>query len=217
MAYSDQVKERAYQIWAFESNQNPAETARRLADDIPEMELGISDPVNERTIRNWARDPDLDWEGRAAADIFAGAKFLRHRAQSTLALASPEAAAVLRETMRLNPHVERHIVLKGPDGTYVETVTEFDANIQKLRVQAAQAIVDRTGFSPIGTRETGNVDPPPSTMLVDSERLHEIVKIADPEQREREMQRLENEARGALEADSPRERKRVSAGRIDRS
>jgi len=210
MAFSEDIKERAYKIWAFEANRNPAAVARRLAE-IEEVALGIADPPTDRTIRNWAREDD--WPERANRELFAMAPELRYQAQTTFALAVPEAAAVLREAMAANPWVERNIVVKDADGTRIETVTEFDVNIAKLKVQAAQIVADRSGFSPVGTRETGVVDTPPAQQVSYSGRVKEIMLIDDPAERMRMLEKAEIEARTGITDLAPRTRVAVSKNR----
>jgi hypothetical protein len=211
LAYSEEVKERAYKLWAFEANRNANQVEKMLAQ-IEEVELGIAEPVTARTIRYWASGDG--WSERANSEVYAMAPELRYLSQTTLALASNEAAAVLRESLALDPWVERTVVLKDEHGNqYAEKVREFDVNIQKSRIQAAQIIMDRTGFSPVGTRETGVVDTPPAKQVNYSLRVREIMAIDDPDERMRLINEAEAEARGGLVDAAPRARQAISKNR----
>ena len=176
MAYSEDQRRYVYEMWAMVGGRNAEKTARLLAADPDAQELGISE-LESRTIRNWARDES--WEVRSYEDIYNVAPHIRFRAQSALALGSPEAAEVLREAVNHDCMVTRGIVLKDQDGNQrIEYVREFDVNLFKVKVNAAQLLLDRTGFSPVGTRDTGQLDPPPSIV---GEIIDEIKQADTPE------------------------------------
>ena len=176
MAYSDEQREFVYQVWAFSGNRNAEKTARLVHEHPDSGDLKLSD-LESRTIRNWVKDQG--WENRATEDIFSAAPHIRFRAQSALALASPEAAETLREAATMDCYVERSYILKDSDGNqFLETRREFDVNLYKVKVNAAQLVLDRTGFSPVGTRETGQLDAPPSVI---EELADEIVNAKTAE------------------------------------
>ena len=176
MAYSDEQRRYVYEIWAMQGGRNAEKTARLVREDPDAVDLGISG-LESRTIRNWARDES--WEALSYEDIYKAAPHIRFRAQSALALGSPEAAEVLREAVNMNCMVTRGIVLKDQDGNQrIEFVQEFDTKLFQIKVNAAQLLLDRTGFSPVGTRETGQLDPPPSII---TEIFDEIREAKTPE------------------------------------
>lgn len=176
MAYSSEQRQFVYQIWAFQGNRNAEKTARLVAEHPDADDLKLSD-LESRTIRNWVKSDN--WDSKATEDIFAAAPHIRFRAQSALALASPEAAETLREAATMDCMVARNYILKDADGNMtIETRMEFDVNLYKVKVNAAQLILDRTGFSPVGTRETGQLDAPPSVI---EEIASEIAEAKTPE------------------------------------
>ena len=189
MSYSQEQRDYVYSIWSMQGDRNAEKTARLVLTGSDAGEIGISE-LTSRTIRNWVRDEG--WNDRAYRDIYAVAPELRFQAQATLALASPEAAAVLREAINQSCMVERHFIVKNADGsTEVESRMEFDVNLFKAKVQAAQVALDRTGFSPVGTREQGVLDAPPSSV---TELVSEISRTNDPE----ELLRIERSLRREL-------------------
>jgi hypothetical protein len=161
VAYSEQQRDAVYRIWAFAANRNSVLTAQMVNEDADLAVLGISG-VTDRTIRNWV--DEFDWEYKANEELYKLAPDLRSSAQATLALAAPEASAVLRRVMAMNWEREIPVLHKGEpvllDDGSVMTYKLLDKDVLKAVVQAAQLVLDRTGFSPVGTREIGGMDAP---------------------------------------------------------
>ena len=191
--YSQEVRERAYRIWAFEANRKAELAVERLSGvDL----LGDDDitGITPRTIRNWVREDN--WNDRANRETFAMGAELKFAAESTLALAAPEAAVILRQVMATDPMVERHYLVKDADGTHLETRIELDVNILKVKANAAQLLLDRSGFSPVGTRDVGQLSAPPIVEIASDDRLRALMLIEDRGERERQLVALEAEIRG---------------------
>ena len=176
MSYSDEQKEQAFRVWCLQANRNAALTARMLK----EQESGFD--VTRQTVHNWSVDDN--WAIRADRDLFAASPRLRFQTQAELILAAPESAEFLRKLVRLDPSLGREVpmvvngeILLDADGN-PRMMMIFDEKMLKLRKEAAQLCLDRTGFSPIGSREVGNLEPPPDTTGIEAS---EIRKIADPE------------------------------------
>jgi hypothetical protein len=188
VAYSDQQRDAVYRIWAFAANRNSVLTAQKVNEDADLALLGISG-VTDRSIRNWVDEED--WNYRADQELFQMAPDLRRSAQANLALAAPEASAVLRrvlamEWVRETPvRVKGEIVLGDYGKPLMETVVDKD--VLKMVVQSAQLILDRTGFSPVGTREIGGMDAPRTIIEEADGTLREL----SPEQ----LQQREEEAK----------------------
>ncbi len=150
--YTDEQKEIAYKVWAFQANRNAAKTARLLAtmeDD--------SFTVTRRSVYDWSKE--FHWEDRANRDLYSAAPSLRFKTQTALILSAPQAAELLQKIIALDESlkVERSTLVDGE--WHVERV--FDDKVLKLQLTAAQLVLDRTGFSPVGTRDVGAVDSPP--------------------------------------------------------
>lgn len=173
-AYSEAQKEYVYQVWCYQADRKSERVASILAIDPDAVELGIN-AVSGRTIREWASSDD--WASRAGRDLYGVAPHLRHNAQSTLALASPEAAVRLRYILNLPAEVTRMVRKKDGSPVLDDATgaplyeTYIDVNILKLQVTTGLGLLDRTGFSPIGVREgLGAMDPPPSS--IDAAKQH---------------------------------------------
>lgn len=169
--YTDEQRELAFQVWTFRANRNAAEATRLLAEMGDE---GFT--VSRQMVAQWAREQG--WDRRADQDLFAGAPRLRFGTQTELILAAPEAAAFLRKVIALDPSLMTEAVVDAwEDGERVKKVVRLvDEKIVKLRIQAAQVVLDRTGFSPVGTRDVGSVDAPPE---VDGMKSGDIKAIED--------------------------------------
>ena len=164
MAYSDEQRDMVYRIWAFSADRNAEKTARLVNEDEDCREVGISD-LTSRTVRYWC--DEFDWRRRATAELHQLAPHLRFNAQAALALAAPLAAVALREALESDCLVERTYIVKDGDGAQrLEVRREIDPKLVQLKVQAAQLVLDRTGFSPVGTREIGRLELPPE-MITD--------------------------------------------------
>lgn len=171
MAYSDEQRDMVYRIWAFSADRNAEKTARLVNADEDCREVGISD-LTSRTVRYWV--DEFDWRRRATSELHALAPHLRFNAQAALALAAPLAAVALREALESDCMVDRTFLLKDADGNQrLETRREVDPKLVQLKVNAAQLVLDRTGFSPVGTRETGRLDLPPEMITDLSRRLED--------------------------------------------
>jgi hypothetical protein len=81
--------------------------------------------------------------------------------------------------------VKGEIVLGDYGKPLMETVVDKD--VLKMVVQSAQLILDRTGFSPVGTREIGGMDAPRTIIEEADGTLREL----SPEQ----LQQREEEAK----------------------
>lgn len=133
--YSADVIELAYQLWAFVADRKVYRIPRAAAS--PEWSEVVDGRVlpGLDTLHDWVTR--YGWNQRADRELHAIAPDLRLRTQQTVAMGTAEAAAYLREVI-------------GDD--------EQDA---KVRVQAAVSLLDRGGFSPVGTRGgLGEVDAP---------------------------------------------------------
>jgi hypothetical protein len=133
-------------------------TAKRLANDDDMKTLGVSD-VSDRTIRRWATAEN--WADRANNELYRVAPELRLSAQATLALAAPEAAEKLREMLNVDVYADMPFVVKNEDGsTHIEYVRMIDKDLLKAKMTAIQLTLDRSGFSPVGTRDLGTMQQP---------------------------------------------------------
>jgi hypothetical protein len=98
--------------------------------------------------------------------------------------------------LKLDPVRKKAVVVKDAAGNQsVEYVDEFDVNIFRAQVQAAQLLLDRTGFSPVGTRDVGQLSAPPEMQVSYAAERDRILAIADPEERQREFVLLEDKIR----------------------
>lgn len=138
--YTDEQRDIAFKCWAFQANRNASATVRILAEAMAEDD-GFE--VSRQTIQNWAKAEN--WDDRANRDLFASAPALRFKTQTALILAAPKAAEFLSSSLDLKA-----------DSMSRDAITVF-----KIQSDNAQKILDRTGFSPVGTRDVGTVDAPP--------------------------------------------------------
>lgn len=174
--YSSEQREAVYRVWAFETNRSALATANRIRDDEDMKALGVSD-VSDRTIRRWANEED--WASRANQELYRVAPELRLSAQATLALAAPEAADELRKMLTVEVYVDTPIVVKNEDGsTRIEWVRQLDKDLLKAKMTAIQLTLDRSGFSPIGTRDLGEMAAPKTVR----EALATLIMEASPEE-----------------------------------
>lgn len=175
-SYTEEQKSIVRQVWAFRANRKANETERLLKSD-EFQELGLSQ-LTSRSIRNWSEAED--WDSKANEELYEGATSLRYLAQSEIRLAVPEAARFLRQALEvaaknmMRPIRDKNgASVLGDDG---EPVIELDVNVLKAGISAAQLLMDRGGFSPIGLRELGEIDAPPTAK---SSLVAEIQKITD--------------------------------------
>jgi hypothetical protein len=173
VAYSDEQRRLAMLIWGFKANRNASETARLLAT-AEYADVGL-DGVSRQTIANWARDEN--WDQVIGMELFAEAPSLRFKTQAELILAAPEAARLLRdvvtldESLKTETWITTYETVEGKRTLVHKPVRMFDEKLIKLRVQAAQLTLDRTGFSPVGTRDVGQLDAPPAADEFDPESV----------------------------------------------
>lgn len=172
--YTDLQKDAVFNVWAFEAERNVERTIREIVEDEICRDLEVSD-LTSRTLRSWITDGN--WNKRANDALFADAPGLRFRTQTALILGAPEAA----EFMRLLMHLDESLATDAPifdkeTGEVTGTYKEFNDKLLKLRKDAGQVILDRTGFSPIGAREIGMVDAPPE---LQTDLLKSIGEITD--------------------------------------
>lgn len=160
--YTDEEKEQVRQVWTFRANRNAGEVVR-LLNSKEFAELNCQN-ATERTVRLWAKEGE--WDDRANREIWDGAASLRYLAQSELVMGAPEATRFLRRAVALaEEHMMKPMVTK--DGEVVtdqdgRMVLQLDDRVFRVGVQAAQLLLDRAGFSPVGTREgLGALDSPP--------------------------------------------------------
>lgn len=135
MAHDDEIREQARQIWTWQAGRDAKRTAAILSSEH-DIE------VNERSIQRWVANER--WPQRAAEDLRQLAPGLREAAAAELIAGSLESARYLRA------------VINAAD------VLPPDA---KVRVTAAQLLLDRAGFSPVGSR-----DPVAAPTKVDARR-----------------------------------------------
>ncbi len=178
--YNELQRDFVFRVWAFEGERKSDRVAALLASSEDAKELGVNQ-VSGRSIRNWVKEHG--WDQKANEVLYKDAPALRFRTQTTLILGAPEAAQALRDAIAVDPWQRRPLVISGKvqvdeDGV-IQYEEYFDVNIYKAKIGAAIAVLDRTGFNPVGVRETGRVDTPPS--VVDS--LTRMVEgITDPEE-----------------------------------
>ncbi|HXG72798.1 MAG TPA: hypothetical protein VNJ04_19560 [Gemmatimonadaceae bacterium] len=121
--YSDHVKELALQVWAFGADRNAVKTARMLADDHGEV-------VPVERIREWSRVHK--WLQRAEDLYRDQAPALYDQTKFTLVASAPDAARYLHGCVN-----------ERPDGSY------RIPNPDRMRILAADSILNRTGFLPM--------------------------------------------------------------------
>lgn len=112
----------AYELWAFRCGQNCSAVARILADEYGEA-------IPERTVRYWAESEG--WAARVRDGLRQLAPATREQTIVELIFGALEASRYLRG------------VANGD--------VDLDKVTGKTRVTAAIAILDRGGFSPVGT------------------------------------------------------------------
>ena len=190
-SYSDEQRDLVYRVWAFEANRSSLETARRLVDSDDMRALGVS-AVNDRTIRRWAKE--FGWASKADQELYAIAPDLRYSAQSTLALAAPEAAIELRKLIHLDVERDMPVTIGKGDDAVTIIVRQLDKDALKAKITAIQLTLDRSGFSPIGTREIGRLDTPPTVL----DTLDDAIAKASAE----ELDDIERELKKRLEMGS---------------
>ena len=163
--YTDEQRHMAMIIWGFRANRNSSETARMLSTD-EFREIGL-DGVPRQTIAEWAREHR--WNAAVNKELYRDAPTHRWKAQAELVLAAPEAARILREIITNATWMYVETVVRDTNGIPVvdesgqHAMTElvFNEKLVKLRLEAAKLVLDRTGFSPVGTRDVGTMDSPP--------------------------------------------------------
>lgn len=130
-------------VWGFRADRNASATARLLSGE-EYADLGLAG-VPRQTILEWSNQHN--WAGLIDKELYDQAPNLRYRAQSELALGAPEAARFLRETLTIGGG----------------QLTKEDIALLKVKSENARHILDRTGFSPVGTRDVGHLDTPPES------------------------------------------------------
>lgn len=118
--HSDDVKERAYQLWAFQASRR----AKIVSDLLASGELGDPVDVTERTIRNWATDDG--WADRVRRDLRAIAPDMQEQTIAELIMGALSGARYLR------------------------AVIEDRAEPNKDKVASSLGAIDRSGLSHIG-------------------------------------------------------------------
>lgn len=98
--YPEEVKELAYQLWAFVASRNASEVVRRLATE----EHGGHD-VPYQTVAYWVRE--YGWADRAARDVDSIAPDLRHQVFSELLFAGLEGAKYIRKVIDGDEHPDK--------------------------------------------------------------------------------------------------------------
>lgn len=126
-SYDQATRDLAYRVWLLEASQSPARTARILARDH-------AIPLSDETIRYW-RDTE-DWPGRIADAVRQVGRGQSVQAFIDLVAGGPQSLAFLRTIV---------------DGDFPESDTIPGL---KLRVQAAIALKDSAGYSPLGKAAT---------------------------------------------------------------
>jgi hypothetical protein len=182
--YTDEQKHIAMLIWGFRANRNASETARMLSTD-EYREHGL-DGISRQSVAAWAREGN--WAALINKELYREAPVQRFKTQAELILAAPEAARLLRDIQNLDPSLQTDYVVRNRDGEVVEVVKVFDEKVLKLRLEAAKVVLDRTGFSPVGTRDVGSLDTPPEmdmeTDELSDEDWSDPYKVAAHHQRE---------------------------------
>src|SRR4051812_42576231 len=126
--YTEEQIEAVYQVWAYRANRDQSLTARLIGEGEAKHLADFGDVETDtlrRNISNWERR--LDWNERADREIHAIAPAVRARVQMGLLMALPGAVTTLTRAAR------------GED-------------VPKTAIMAAHGVLDRTGFSPIGTK-----------------------------------------------------------------
>jgi hypothetical protein len=191
--YPDELREHIFKIWAFDADRKAGRAIElALASDLA-GEFDLSQ-VDRRTVNRWALSDN--WHDRANRELYVERYNLRFNTEGTLALAAPQAAARLREASQMDGWVDKPITVKDKDGgERVEMVRVLDVNVLRAAVQAAQVILDRSGFSPVGTREIGQLSAPPEGERTNAGELEEISRIVDPQEKALALAELEKRIR----------------------
>ncbi|HXH56602.1 hypothetical protein [Iamia sp.] len=168
------MRELAYQLWAFVADRKVHRVPQAArSPEWAELVNGQEFPPLD-TLYDWVKR--FGWNQRADRELHAIAPDLRLRTQQTVAMGTAEAAAYLRQVL-------------GDE--------EVDP---KIRTQAAVALLDRGGFSPVGTRGgLGEVDAPRAILAAigDLTGLDDTA-LAELELKQRETTRMrKDEARMA--------------------
>lgn len=166
--YSDEQRHLAMLVWGFRANRNAAEVARLLSTE-EYRDIGL-DGVTRQTVANWARDGQ--WEAKINRELYREAPVHRFKTQAELILAAPEAARYLRETIYAD----------------ASTMTKEEIMVMKIKSDNCAKLLDRVGFSPVGTRDVGQIDMPPEVEAeqdeLSDEDWNDPYKVADFHQRE---------------------------------
>lgn len=117
--YPEEVKELAYQVWAFAAGRD----AKRTHASLTAGEHGDPVEVSYQAIAYWARE--YAWASRAERDMQSIAPDLRYQAFSELMFAGLDGAR------------------------YIRQVNAGAIDPDKLRLTSSIAAVDRIGFSPV--------------------------------------------------------------------
>ncbi len=171
--YNAEQRDAVFEIWAYKADRSFDQAALLISVDDSCIELGVN-TVTARTIRNWKEQ--FNWEEKADTLLYEGARGRRYRAQTALVLAAPEAAEVLRQILNMDDRLMTEDVTFDKETGERTVVRVFNDKIIGARLKAAMAVLDRTGFSPIGLRELGEIDTPPTAK---SSLVAEIQKITD--------------------------------------
>lgn len=134
--WSEDTRELAYQLWAFVHGRSARAVAAALA-----TEHGAAVPV--RTVQHWASSGR--WSERAAAELSAIAPDLHAGIVADLVLGAIDAARTLRRSVAEGAGTDR------PD---------------KVQVQAALALLDRAGYSPLGRVAPARIDAPAAALAL---------------------------------------------------
>lgn len=199
--YTDLQQGAVFEVWAYKADRSAERTAAFVATDPLCIELEVTG-VTGKTIRTWSRD--LGWEDKANRALFAGAHEKRFRTQVALILAAPESAEFVRKLVNLDESLKTDRVVVSVDKSsgevFEHVVHEYDVKLLQLRLQAAQLNLDRTGFSPVGTREIGAVDAPPE---LHTDLLKAIGEITDEDALRRIAAQIQQEQGIGIAAGSP--------------
>lgn len=120
--WPEEMRETAYQLWTFIHGRSCRAVAQAIS-----AEQRVALPP--RTVQHWAATER--WEERAAAELAAIAPAIHQSIVADLILGAQEAARTLRRSVAED------------DGSGA-------ARPDKTQVQAALAILDRAGYSPLG-------------------------------------------------------------------
>jgi hypothetical protein len=196
--YPDELREHIFKIWAFDADRKAGRAIElALASDLA-GEFDLSQ-LDRRTVNRWALGDN--WHDRANRELYVERYNLRFNTEGTLALAAPQAAARLREASQMDGWVDKPITVKDVDQKTglpierIEMVRVLDVNVLRAAVQAAQVILDRSGFSPVGTREIGQLSAPPEGERTNAGELETISRIVDPQEKALALAELEKRIR----------------------